>query len=89
MNKAELKAMIKGRKQVYVLFYCNDNGNITIFSGGKFFVPEGAEHQGNIICNCTGEPIPDEEVISIYESQKKHYEKDNGRGYDRKPQKEW
>ena len=69
-NREYLKAVAKGLKPVYVIFYYIQGGEIFIFSGCKGY-PED-EQETNLIIPCIGgETRPDNEVIRAFEAQQR------------------
>lgn len=70
-TRNRLKAFIQGFSPIYVLYYYVENGEIIIFSGGRYY-PEDEEEarQRNHIYPCIGnETRPDIEVIAAYEKR--------------------
>ena len=69
-NRELLKAIAKGLKPVYVIYYYVQDGKICIFSGCKGY-PEDKQ-ETNLIIPCIGkETRPDNEVIRAYEALQK------------------
>lgn len=70
-SRSKLKALVQGFPPVYILYYYIQNGEIIIFSGGKFYPEnENEARQGNHIYPCIGnEKRSNIEVIAAYEKR--------------------